>query len=117
MAKKQKKSATKSGAGVSSKLHIRLLGDRVLVRPFEKKGEATTASGIIIPGKEANEKHERGVVVATGPGRFVDGKREPIECKVGDTIWFKRSYDVEEVEIAGEDHVMTSITNVLAIEN
>ncbi|HEY9585673.1 MAG TPA: hypothetical protein VJJ02_03755, partial [Candidatus Paceibacterota bacterium] len=33
------------------------LGDRVLIKPLEAKGEATTASGIIIPGKDTNEKH------------------------------------------------------------
>lgn len=96
---------------------IQPLGDRVLIKPLDTKGEAKTASGIILPGKEGNEKHERGLVVATGPGRISsDGKRIIMEVKTGDTIWFKRGYDTEEVTVGGEDHLLTGETNVLAIE-
>jgi chaperonin GroES len=100
-----------------SKKAIHPLGDRVLIRPLESKGEATTASGIIVPGKEQNEKHERGVIVATGPGRLNgEGKRVPMEVKEGDTIWFKRGYDAEEVEVGGAEMILTSEGNVLAVE-
>src|SRR4051812_1305912 len=99
-----------------SKINIRLLGDRVLIHPIEKKGEATTASGIILPGKENNEKHERGKVAATGPGRYDDGKLVPMDVKVGDMIWFKRGYDAEDVEMEGDEYVLTSVSNVLAVE-
>src|SRR3989338_2733858 len=93
------------------------LGDRVLIKPLEAKGEATTASGIIIPGKDTNEKHERGVVVAVGPGRMSpEGKRLAIEVKKGDTVWFKRGYDVDEGKVGGEALVLTSEGNVLAVE-
>jgi len=93
------------------------LGDRVLVKPLEAKGEATTASGIIIPGKESNEKHERGVVVSVGLGRFsAEGKRIAIEVKKGDTVWFKRGYDADEVKVGGEELIMVSEGNILAVE-
>ena len=92
------------------------LGDRVLIKPLEGKGEATTASGIILRGKEGGEKHERGVVVATGPGRFSEGKRVAMEVKKGDTVWFKRGYDAEEVEVKGEELVLTSESDILAVE-
>ena len=99
------------------KKNILPLGDRLLIKPFEKKGEATTASGIIIPGKENSEKHERGTIIATGPGRLNgDGKRVAMDVKKGDVVWYKRGYDSEEVEIGGEEMVLTSEGNVLAVE-
>lgn len=93
------------------------LGDRVLIQPLETRGEATTASGIILPGKDQNEKHERGTVIAIGPGRVgSDGKRVPMDVKEGDTVWFKRGYDAETIEVGDEEWVLTSESNVLAIE-
>lgn len=96
---------------------IQPLGDRVLVKPLEVKGEARTASGIILPGKDNNEKHERGTIIATGPGRMsADGKRVLMEITKGDVVWFKRGYDAEEVTVSGEELVLTSESNILAIE-
>lgn len=102
----------------TKEVSVQPLGDRVLIKPLDNKNESTTASGFILPGKENNEKHERGIVVATGPGRFAsDGKRIAMEIKKGDTIWFKRGYDAEEVKVGGVDHILTGEINVLAIEN
>ncbi|OGZ08252.1 MAG: hypothetical protein A3D65_02780 [Candidatus Lloydbacteria bacterium RIFCSPHIGHO2_02_FULL_50_13] len=93
------------------------IADRVLIKPLESKGEATTASGIILPGKESNEKHERGEVVAVGPGRLSsEGKRIAMEVKKGDVVWFKRGYDAEEVKVNGEELILTSEGNILAVE-
>ncbi len=108
MAKDQKKSQQKN---------VQPLGDRVLIKPLEAKGESRTASGIILPGKENNEKHERGTIIATGPGRLNgDGKRVTMDVKKGDVVWFKRGYDGEEVELNGEEVVLTSEGNILAVE-
>jgi chaperonin GroES len=100
-----------------SKKNIQPLGDRVLIKPLEKKGESKTASGIILPGQEQNEKHERGTIIATGPGRTgSDGKRVTMEVKKGDTVWFKRGYDAEAVTVGDDELVLTSESNVLAVE-
>ena len=100
-----------------SKKNIQPLGDRMLIKPLEKKGEARTASGIILPGKNSEEKHERGEVMATGPGRLNgDGKRVAMDVKKGDIVWYKRGYDAEDVEVNGEEMVLTSEGNVLAVE-
>ncbi len=93
------------------------IADRVLIKPLEAKGEATTASGIIIPGKESSEKHERGEIVAVGSGRFsAEGKRVAMEVKKGDVVWFKRGYDAEDVKVNGIELVLTSEANILAVE-
>lgn len=95
---------------------IRLLGDRILVRSFDKAAEAKTASGLIIPGKEGSEKQERGEVIAVGPGRLQDGKRVSPEVKKGDTVIFKRDYTADEITLNGEEYTLLSESSVLAIE-
>lgn len=103
--------------GKNQHKNIQPLSDRLLIKPLEKKGEATTASGIILPGKSPEEKHERGTVIATGPGRLnADGKRVAMDVKKGDVVWYKRGYDAEDVEVGGEEMVLTSEGNVLAVE-
>ena len=64
------KNRAKTVSNDSGKKSIQPLGDRVLIKPLDAKGESRTASGIILPGKENNEKHERGTIIATGPGRL-----------------------------------------------
>ena len=101
----------------TKKKDVHPLGDRVLIKPIESKGDATTASGIIIPGKEKEERHERGTIVASGPGRLNgEGKRVPMDVKEGDLVSWKRGYDSEEVEVDGVDLILTSEGNILAIE-
>ena len=39
-----------------------------------------------------------------------------MEVKKGDTVWFKRGYDAEEVEVKGEELVLTSESDILAVE-
>ena len=62
-------------------LNIRPLADRVIVEPAA--AETTTASGIIIPDT-AQEKPQKGTVVAVGPGK----KDEPMTVNVGDTVLY-----------------------------
>ncbi len=101
----------------TKKKNVQPLSDKVLIKPLESKGESRTASGIILPGKENNEKHERGTIIATGPGRLNgDGKRVAMDVKVGDVVWYKGGYDSEEVEVNGEEMVLSSEGNILAIE-
>ena len=48
--------------------------------------EERTASGIILP-ETAKEKPQEGTVLAAGPGRTDDdGKRIPMDVKVGDVV-------------------------------
>ena len=64
------------------------LADRVVVKPLER--EEKTKSGIVLPDT-AKEKPQQGEVVALGPGRVTDdGKRIPLELKVGDKVIYSK---------------------------
>jgi len=64
------------------------LADRVVVKPLER--EERTKSGIVLPDT-AKEKPQQGEVVALGPGRVTDdGKRVPLELKVGDKVIYSK---------------------------
>ena len=91
---------------------IRPLEDRILVRPEE--GEETTASGIVIPDT-AKEKPQEGTVLAVGPGRVDDsGNRIPVDVQVGDTVIYSK-YGGTEVKYAGEEYLVLSARDVLAV--
>ncbi len=88
-----------------------------MVKPSEKEGEKKLASGIIIPVSADKEKLMTGVVVAVGAGRMSDeGKRLPMEVKVGDTILFKKPWD-EPLKIDGEEYYVMSESEVSLIKN
>lgn len=107
------KNNTKEEKGIS----IKPIGDRVLVEPIEPINEDVLASGIIVPGKEGDPKHSRGVVVAAGPGRTSpDGQRIKMEVKVGDIVLYRDGFENEEVRLNGKKFLLTFETNLLAIE-
>ena len=59
------------------------LGDRVVIKQLEE--EATTKSGIVLPG-QSKEKPQQAEVVAVGPGGNVDGKEITMQVKPGDHV-------------------------------
>ena len=73
------------------------LGDRVVVEREEAK--STTAGGIVLPDT-AKDKPQKGKVLAIGDGRITkDGKRRPLQVKVGDSVLFT-SYAGEEFKLS-----------------
>jgi chaperonin GroES len=96
----------------ATKVAIKPLEDRIVVQANE--AETTTASGLVIPDT-AKEKPQEGTVIAVGPGRFDDnGKRVPLDVKVGDTVIYSK-YGGTEVKYAGEEYLVLSARDVLAI--
>ena len=89
------------------------LEDRIVVKPSE--GEEMTASGLVIPDT-AKEKPQEGEVIAVGPGRFEDGSRVPLDVKVGDKVIYSK-YGGTEVKLAGDEYLILSARDVLAIVN
>ncbi|MFL6138360.1 MAG: co-chaperone GroES [Frankiaceae bacterium] len=95
-----------------TKVGIKPLEDRIVVQVLE--AEQTTASGIVIPDT-AKEKPQEGRVLAVGPGRFDDnGNRVPLDVNVGDTVLFSK-YGGTEVKLGGEEYLVLSARDVLAI--
>lgn len=65
---------------------IRPLADRILVEP--KELENKTAGGIVIPDTADKDKPMQGNVIAIGNGKYIDGKLQPLQIKVGDKVLF-----------------------------
>jgi len=96
----------------ATKVAIKPLEDRILVQANE--AETTTASGLVIPDT-AKEKPQEGTVIAVGPGRFDEkGSRVPLDVKVGDTVIYSK-YGGTEVKYAGEEYLVLSARDVLAV--
>jgi chaperonin GroES len=86
---------------------IKPLADRVLIQPAP--AETMTASGIIIPDT-AQEKPQRGTVVAVGPGK----KDEPTTVTVGDTVLYGK-YSGTEISVEGSDYLIMRESDILAV--
>ena len=96
----------------ATKVNIKPLEDRVVVQANE--AETTTASGLVIPDT-AKEKPQEGTVVAVGPGRIDDtGNRVPLAVNVGDVVIYSK-YGGTEVKYAGEDYLVLSARDLLAV--
>jgi chaperonin GroES len=92
---------------------LRPLGDRLIVKALTK--EEKTASGIILPDTADQERPEQGEVIAVGPGRLLDnGSLAPMTVKVGNKVVFKK-YSPDEVKVDGEEVLVISESDVLAI--
>ena len=91
---------------------IKPLEDRIVIRQVE--AEQVTASGLVIPDT-AKEKPQEGTVVAVGPGRIDDnGNRVPLDVAVGDVVLYSK-YGGTEVKYAGEEYLILSARDVLAV--
>jgi chaperonin GroES len=91
---------------------IKPLEDRLVIKAVE--AEQTTASGLVIPDT-AKEKPQEGEVIAVGPGRVDDnGNRVPLDISVGDKVIFSK-YGGTEVKYGGEDLLILSARDVLAV--
>ena len=88
-------------------MNVKPLADRVLVEPA--LAETTTASGIIIPDT-AQEKPQKGKVLAIGNGK----KDEPLTVKVGDTVLYGK-YSGTELKFEGKDYMIMRESDILAI--
>lgn len=92
-------------------MKINPLDDRVVVRANE--AEETTAGGIVLPDA-AQEKPQRGTVVAVGPGRLLDsGERSALSVEVGDEILFGK-YGGTDIEVDGEEVKILRESDILA---
>lgn len=92
-------------------MKLKPLGDRVIVKAVEQ--EEVTASGIVLPDT-AKEKPQRGVVLAVGDGRYVDGEVIPLDVFEGDEIIYSK-YGGTEVKYDGQEYLVLSARDILAV--
>ena len=93
-------------------MKIRPLHDRILVERIEE--QEVMKGGIIIPDS-AKEKPQEAKVIAVGGGKVTDdGKKLPMDVKVGDRILFGK-YSGSEVRIDDKDYLILREEDVLAI--
>ena len=87
------------------------LGDRIVVKPTPK--EEVTKGGIVLPDT-VQERPQEGKVIAVGPGKMTDdGKRIPIDIKVGDTVIYAK-YGGSEIKEDDEELIILRESDTLA---
>ena len=91
---------------------LRPLGDKILIKRVE--AETKTKSGIVLPDS-AKEKPKRGKILAVGTGkRLDDGTVAAMTVKVGDEVIFT-SYAGTEIKLDGDEVMIMSEDDVLAV--
>jgi chaperonin GroES len=90
-----------------SKVSLKPLADRVLVRPAD--AEEKSKGGIIIPDT-AKEKPMKGQVIAVGIGK----KDEPMTVKAGDTVLYGK-YAGTEITIENDEYLIMRESDIFAI--
>lgn len=93
-------------------MNLKPLGDKVVVEVIEES--QTTASGIVLPDT-AQEKSQRGKVLAVGSGKVLEnGERIALEVAEGDTVVFAK-YGGTEVNLEGKELMVLSERDIHAI--
>jgi len=88
------------------------LNDKIVVKRVESADK--TAGGILLPDT-AKEKPREGKVLSLGQGKLLDnGKRAPFQVKEGDRVLFT-SYAGTEVNVEGEERLIMTEDDILAI--
>ncbi len=92
-------------------MELKPLGENVVVKQAE--AEQKTKSGFIIPDS-AQEKPQKGTVIAVGEGKFDDGVRVPIDVKVGDTVIYSK-YGGTDVKIDEVEYKILKASDIYAV--
>jgi chaperonin GroES len=88
------------------------LNDKILVRRLE--AEEKTSGGILLPDA-AKEKPRQGKILSLGDGKLLEnGKRAAFQVKEGDRVLFT-SYAGNEVQVDGEEYLIMSEDDILAV--
>ena len=96
----------------ATKKTLKPLQDKVIIKKLEP--EEKTAGGIVLPDT-VKEKPQEGKVIAVGPGLIDDkGQRKPIDVKEGEHVLFAK-YSGTEVKLDGEEYLILSERDILAI--
>ncbi len=93
-------------------MKLKPLYDRVVLKRIEE--EEVKKGSIIIPDT-AKEKPQKAEVIAVGDGKVLDdGKKLPLQVKVGDKVLIGK-YAGNEIKIDDEEYVIVREDEILAI--
>ena len=93
-------------------LNLKPLGDRVIVKP--DPAEEKTAAGLFI-AKDAQEKPQRGTVVAVGAGKLdKNGNLVKPEVEVGDSVLYSK-YGGTEVKLGDEEYLLLRADDIYGV--
>ena len=94
-------------------MNLKPIHDHVIVKPITE--DEVTKAGIIMPDTMDKEKPEKGEVVAVGPGKLLEnGQRALMSVKIGDKVMFKK-YSPDEIKVDGEEYLVISEGDIIAI--
>lgn len=103
--------ATKTKTKTKKQMKIVPLGDRVVLKRAD--AEMTTTGGIVLPDS-AQDKPQKGEVVAIGDGHVKDdGTRVPLTVKEGDRVIFS-SFAGEEISVGDDEFLLLRESDILA---
>jgi chaperonin GroES len=92
-------------------MKLKPLGDKIVIKVKEE--EKKTTGGIVLPDS-AKEKPQQGEVVAVGSGEMIDGKKVPLDVKVGDEVIYSK-YSGSEIKMDDEKYLIVKQNDILAI--
>ena len=93
-------------------MKLRPLSDKIVVKRQEAEGKSK--GGIVLPDT-AKEKPKEGKVISLGEGKMLkDGSRGKFQVKKNDRVLFS-SYAGTEVKVDGDEFLIMSEDDVLAI--
>jgi len=81
---------------------FRAVQDRIVVQRVEDNYQ--TPGGLYVPDL-AKERPAQGVVVAVGPGKYIDGDLQKVNIQVGDYVLFGK-FAGAEVKVGVEDFLI-----------
>jgi chaperonin GroES len=88
------------------------LNDKIVVKRLE--AEEKTAGGIVLPDA-AKEKPKQGKILSLGDGKLLEnGKRASFQVKEGDRVLFT-SYAGTEVNLDGDEYLIMTEDDILAV--
>lgn len=94
-------------------MKVKPLQDRLVIKPVDE--ELKTSGGIIVPDTATKEKPVRGEVIAVGAGKLdKNGKRMPLDVKVGDEVMYGK-YAGTEFKQDNQEYLIVDYNDILAI--
>ncbi len=92
-------------------MKVKPLRDHILLEPVR---EEVKRGGIILPDTVHKERPEKAKVVATGPGKLVDGKLVPVSVKKDDVVLFTK-YGPNEIKVDEKEYLIAREEDILAV--